>query len=434
MQLLPIIVVVSLLGFFIILTLIALALHCFTSNRRRRAMVNRIESRRPTKQMAIQGGKVISINRSCEASTANFLSLDLESLGSGPQTPQGEKAPRTPKPVFSRKSQEPSKSEVNEESLRMLGQQLRLSSKVTESRGMFAQQRASIVDTVKEDDHGASDNGIECIRPPATAYVETDPVSPLTKNTRTSSAPAGGRTSRLSTRSFRESIYNPKKNSRSFKLELKDLNSRPTSWDLSFEALTKSVTRPISKLVAERDQLKAPDDSDDDDDDPNRTSFFSNSPSSSIASQPITPLRSISSPSPMERGPYDRNTDSRLSARSSQPTDPFPKASLKRQSSFNDSASVCGSLRDTPDLHRVFSVMSNDSALTFAASDISSTFSLGNARSMPISHSNAVLRSPMTPTTPLTPVPPASRYSQRKSASSARSKRFPVLPSINTTL
>ena len=436
MQLLPIIIVVSLLGFFILLTLVALAIHCFQSHRSRRAMVTRIESRRPTKQMTIQSGKVISINKSCNASTANFLSLDVESLRSETQTPSGERAPQTPQAAVLRPSSssrdqlqndESEKWEVSEEALRELTQQLKLSSKSMDSRGFFAQERASIADSLKKAYGCSTAHGTDHVEQPADS--DTEHVSPRTRSRRVSGA--NGRTSRLSTRSFRDSIYNPKKNSRSFKLELKDLSSRPSSWDLSFEALTRSVTRPISKLVAENEQLQAPEESDED---PNRTSFFSNSPTSSIASLPITPLRSVSSPSPMGRGPFDR-TDSRHSNRSSRPADtltelPLP---LKQQCSFTDSATTCRSLRDTQELQRVFSVMSNDSALTFAASDISSTFSLGNALPMPITQPSAV-RSSEIPSTPLTPATPSPLYLHKKAADDRRSRRFAVLPSINTTL
>lgn len=442
MQLLPIIIVVSLLGFFILLTLLALAIHCLRSHQSRRAMVTRIESRRPTKQMTIQSGKVISINKSCETSTANFLSQDVESLRSETQTPSGEKELQIPRSVLLRQSGSSNhnaqranyeKRQVSEEALQELSQQLRLSSKSTDSRGMFAQERASIATSLKKAYGGSTAHKIESTGLPEGSEIDIEHVSPSTKSRRVSSAPVNGRTSRISTRSFRDSIYNPKKNSRSFKLELKDLNSRPSSWDLSFEALTRSVTRPISKLVAENDQLKAPEESDED---PNRTSFFSNSPTSSIASPPITPLRSISSPSPMGRGLFDRATDSRQSNRSSRLVDTFTELPLplKQQSSFIDSATTCKSIRDTQDLQRVFSVMSNDSALTFAASDISSTFSLGNALPMPISHPSTVVRSSEIPSTPLTPATPTALYLHRKSGDDRRSKRFPVLPSINTAL
>ena len=392
--------------------------------------MNKIESRRPTKQMALQSGRVISINKSCDASTANFLSLDLESSRSETQTPLGKKAPQIPKPTLARHSTF-MKDSLSEEALQTLTQQLRLSSRANGSHGLLTQERASIAEPLNIADNIRGSCIFKSVDLPKDSDASTGDISPLTKSRRISSTQVNGRTSRLSTRSLRDSLHNPKKNSRSFKLELKDLNSRPSSWDLSFEALTRSVTRPISKLVAEKDQLIAPDESDED---PNRTSFFSNSPSSSVASQPITPLRSVSSPSPMGQNLFDRNVESRLSNRSSRPPGPTCDLPIKRRSSLVGTASICRSLRDTQDLQRVFSVMSNDSALTFAASDISSTFSLGNARTVPITQPSAVLRSPLTPATPLTPITPGSRYSQRQSTSNRRSKRFAILPPIDTAL
>ena len=514
--LLPIIIVVSLLAFFIVLMLTILAWQFTKSHARRRERLARTGNTRPTRQLTVQSGKVIPVAQAMQQRDPRFQSVDLSSVGSE-KSIQGLFPPelQVPGPAHTGtlchfnafadpEDQSPlyDRWEANDKALRMLGEQHLKPLKPPIKRGLSDNRKASITESLVKAYQGPPIPGSEPIELPASPLShplvtrKTSMKKSLdhtdSKRANTSRPPVRSKSAGRSKSSYDQKVrfQQPGDDPRR-----KSEGGRPSrlKYSLNSEDIPVPPLRP-----AELAQLPTPpfigtpdnfrnsvvEASEDfrtslDVYDRAPRSFFSNSPSSSVVSSPIVPLSTGVSPltpsapifspltpsqtdfpSPLSRGipnnpspPSDKGKGSGGSPKYKQkrPADIDTTSYLQRPysphrdstTSFIDSSSTTKTARtptretlQTPrtsrtpkeirDLHRGPSVMSDRSDVTCAASDVSTTWTFGNARQMSIVPSVAPQELSMPPVQR-----PKSKYRSAKRVKRVEGrggKTLPVLP------
>ena len=477
MKLLPIIIVVSLLAFFILLMLIILAYQYSRSRARRRAKQSRTSNHKPTRQLTVRSGKVIPVEQAMQQRRAGLHSVDLSSVTSGKSIQESHEAEaQEPAPAYSGslrrfsafadpEAQLPlhtfDRWQMNDKALRTLGQQHLKPLKPPVMRKISDNRKASITESLVKAYQGPPIPGSEPIELPASplsrplkirktsmkkpAETTDDPISATPRPPVRSKSVGRSKTCHDQKVRFQQPNVDPRRKSEGGPpSRLKQTSANEAVPPLPLAELSQLPTPPFigtpdnfrnSVVEASEDfrtSLEIYDHG--------PKSFFSNSPSSSVVSSiaplstgvsPLSPsvptfspvnFSQPASPSPLSvyRGipnnpsppqprtekeneasgspkykskrPPDIDTSSYLQ----RPYDPHPHRDSTI--SFIDSSSTTKSVSRTPtaartpartpkeirDLHRGPSVMSNRSDVTFAASDISTTWTFGNARQMSI--------------------------------------------------
>ena len=485
MRLLPIIIVVSLLAFFIALMLVILACQYARSRTRRRAKRHHTNSHRPTRQLTVRSGKVIPIEQAMQQGGTGLNSVDLTSVKSAISTQGSHEAVQAPAPVHSGNLRRFSafadpeaqlhtfdRWQFNDKALRTLGQQHLKPLKPPVTRRISDNRKASITESLVKAYQGPPIPGSEPIELPASPLsrplvIRKTSMKKPVENTdnKLSTAPRPQMRSKSVGRSktyydqkvrFQPESTDPRRKSEGGPPSR--LKQRLASESVSPLRLAELTQLPTPPFIGTPDNfrnsvVKASEDFRTSLDiyDHGPKSFFSNSPSSSVVSSPIAPLSTATTgvspltpsvptfspmtpsqpafpsplsvcrgipnnPSPPRSQPPENDTiGSSPKYKSKRPPDIDTSSYLQRpysphrnrdsNTSFIDSSSTTKTARTptahtptnlshtpttsrTPkeirDLHRGPSVMSNRSDVTFAASDISTTWTFGNARQMSI--------------------------------------------------
>lgn len=454
MDLLPIIVVLSLLAFFIALMLVILAFQYSRSRARRKAKQNRQSTesaQQPTRHMTVRNGRVVRLsdcfkNRDSGAFNSPGLSspkLDGSIHSSNEKDLHGTKDLQYPAPLWlagqrisavsmdiEAQQYRNEREQLSEKVFRTLGESRihspRSSPGAPRAKGSNNKRQTSITNSLLKAYKGPAIPGTEPVELPASPHSQPIVVRKLSQK------PAGDN-GETKTTPLRPLTYRSKSAGRARTLVPKTVtfespDNRRHSEGARKTSLPEAVELPTPRFIGERHSLRR---SIEEHEYHHPVSFFSNSPSSSMDSHPDSPLivppltlRPKKTLPPPRTGDRNKGYWSTPTAspprRRSRPPDintniPVPNI---RDSSFIDSSS---STKTAKDMHRGPSVMSNRSDMTFASSEISTHWTFGNAKSVVIAPSVV----PQTLSMP--PVPrPRSKY--RRKTKRSMNKSLPVLP------
>ncbi|MCJ1451535.1 hypothetical protein MMC28_001874 [Mycoblastus sanguinarius] len=391
MQVLPIIIILSLLGFFILLTLTLFLWQYLRTRRRHEKRKSNSSNSRPTRQLTVRSGKVIPVSDAHEtASTRGPMSLDLISPVSthvvekesedrrDSQLSKASSSTKHPSEAIDLEAQYRGAEPHHRREQMVEAHPHTLSAAKSERTTSLTVPRPSLVtiesrrpSTIKSQSRSTS-TGQEIADSLQKAY--------------TGPSVLGGETHELpASPVLREMAYSS--------------DSRRTS-DRRPSAVTLDSPTTSSRAVSESIQRPAPLFSPVDYgprvvrfaamEDLNRRSFLSTteSTSSSIASEPSSPVVKAPPPSMVTLPPYSQSPSPlsrELGTGATTSTDQLrsiatpidTEAPRVGETSFLGSATL--SEENPNKLKRGVSVMSNRSMLTIASSDISSNWTIGNA-------------------------------------------------------
>ena len=462
MELLPIIIVVSLLGFFVTLTTILFTWQYLKARERRRRRPSGGSNHRPTRQLTLRSGQVIPKSEAQDtASTRDPVSIDIPSPG--PRSP-GSMQIVSYKADARRDSHYRQKIAAQDHGhppiladLEAQYQDANRSEKIStepprrNEHLVIAKARAqSIPPSIGPDRQGS-------VTVPRPALVNIESRRPSasksagSQRSRSNTSKGQDTQTRRSSREITDSLQKAFKGPAILGGETPELPASPVisnrsthiaeskrtserrpsaqtfdSATLSSRAVSDSIERPaplFSGVNYTPHVRFAPSD------DVNRISFFSttDSTNSSIASaqlSPVSPITRAPPPSKVELVHYSPPSSEKLSSpelaspplfRDTPPQLDTPEFGEK---SFFDPATSSDE-RPNP-LNRGVSVMSNRSVLTIASSEISSNWTIGNAQVVNIYPSVAQQRSP----------PPYARTLRSKYGRYPRGRRDKALPVI----
>ena len=441
MQLLPIFIVVSLLGFFIILTLLLFLWQLLKAQKRSEKQHSDSKNEKPTRQFTVRDGKVIPLSDAQDtASTRKPISLDLTS------------------PIFNylaeqnleeQKNQQPPKisiphwlptSAIDLEAQHV--ESIETPNLREQPKRVRSQNLSSALRTEK--------NGSSTVPRPSLVIIESRRPSTI-KAKESQSRRASSSTGKDITDSLQKAYTGPSilggemhelPASPIFHAPSHNSGSRRAS-DRRASAYTVETLAPSSRVISDSVQRPPPLFSPVDysphvsfaptrNRDPTSTSFLSmtNSPSPSEQSEPSEPSSPIvkAPPPSMIELPHHSATPSvfsrELEKGASSSTDQLrsqltpidTEVPSIGETSFLDSASSDNSKK----LRRGVSMMSNRSVLTIASSDISSNWTIGNAQLVNIYPSVA----------PERPIPSYARKLRSKYGRYPRGRRDKALPVV----
>ena len=452
----PIIVVVSLLGFFVLLTiLIFVGQYLRTRDRRKRQRQIASGDEKPTRHLTVRSGKVVPRSQAMQtASTRHLDSLDLSSLKSGysskskvalekPQRSvhQMEQSDRTRSSAYTDLEAQDQELEKRwEENMKAFHPDERFmeSWKAINSRSKKVQRGASqpdsrplavsgqkIAESLRKAYNGPPALAGQPIKVPTAPIPQKNQVYMLprkqTNDSGVSTHPEARKGDVVSEKSVSsktrkevshvDSIPN---NTRSPRVSF----SLPDAIQTPLPVHTPSAHSPYTRT--ESPTLPPP------------RSFFSisESPASSSISQVTPSLVNAPPSSPtdmpssqiLQPGSSNGNPKRTLSSESRphRPPDIDINVPDIRDTSFIDSAD--SSEKSNSDLRRGHSIMSNHSVLTFASSEISSVWTFGNAQPVAIVASVTPRSLGMHPNVMM----PKSKYGRR--LKSRKEKALPILP------
>ncbi len=457
MQLLPIIIVVSLLGFFVALTiLIFVGQYLRTRDRRKRRGQRASGNEKPTRHLTVRSGKVVPRSEATQtASTRHLESLNLSSLRSGCSSRSKVTLGKSPQSIHQTERSERRRSSAYtdleaqdhdlekrwEESMKMFHRDERFmeSWKVINSHSKKGERSRSgpenqlpaisgqrIAESLRKGYNGPSALAGQPVEVP-TAHVPA-PAKVYTlprKSTNDSEVIMPGK--------VQKGKGAPENIASSTRLRKRtsdiDLDSNPSKSPRVSFILPKTIQLPLPVHAANVHSPHARTES------PihnTPVSFFSTSesPASSTVSQIAPSLVNAPPPSPSDVSPSQtlrpQETDENPKRTPSTETRPNGLPDLDtnvpniRDTSFIDSAD--SSENSTLDPRRGHSMMSNHSVLTFASSEMSSIWTFGNARPMAIVASVAPRTLAMHPNA----MRPKSKYGRR--LKSRKEKALPVIP------
>ena len=446
MQLLPIIIVVSLLAFFIALMLVILAWQHTKSRSQHKSKRNRDSTDRPTRQLTVRSGRVVPVSQALQRNeTDGFNSLDLSSLRSGGSTHTlHEKELQYPAPLYPsdrRRSSVPvdleaqhyqhERQRISGKVLRTLGEpQIPSPSGIptaTKLRGINEERKASITESLLKAYKGPPIPGTEPVELPASPL--SSPIIIRKLSHKGASSPDQLKLSPPRMKEWRSNSTGRPRTLANKTVTFQSPDRRRHSEGGRKSSLPETDHLPTPRFIGDQDSFRR---SMEEHEFSHPVSFFSNSPSSSIVSQPIAPLVV----SPLKSSTQNRNVETTIkehkddyeqtkgttspSRRKNRPPSIDTNIPSIRDSSFIDSSS---STKTVKNLGRGPSVMSNRSDTTYASSDIptASHWTFGNARAMSIAPSVVPQALSMPPVQR-----PKSKY--RRRVKNPRDKSLPVLP------
>ena len=457
MNLIPIVIVVSLLGFFVALTmLIFLGQYLRTRDRRKRQRQTPGGNEKPTRHLTVRSGKVVPRSEAMQtASTRHLESLDHSSLKSGysskskitlekPQRSihQLERSDRTRSSAYTDlEAQDQDLEKRWEESMKAFHADERFmeswkainsrSKKVERSRPQPDKQAPAIsgqklAESLQKGYNGPPALAGQPIEVPTATLWEPAKVYTLARKKTNDS----GVTMHSKVQNVEVALHST---ASSRKLQEENLDIDPSHNPLknprvSF-SLPNNVQIPQPEHVA---SVRSPQTRTEPPIHSTPVSFFSTSesPDSSAISQVAPSLVNAPPPSPSDIPSYEplqAKSNNRVPTRTSsietrhnRPPDIDTNVPNLRDTSFIDSAD--SSEKSYPDLGRGRSVMSNHSVLTFASSEISSIWTFGNAQPVAIVASVAPRTLAMHPSA----MRPKSKYGRQ--LKSRKEKALPILP------
>lgn len=446
MQLLPIIIVVSLLVFFIALMLVMLAWHYTKSRKQRTSRHHRVSTDMPTRQLTVRSGRVIPLSQALQkGDTDGFNSLDLSSLRSGGSTHTlPEKEIQYPAPLYISDRQQSStpvdleaqryrqeRQRISEKVLRTLGESQPSSPKALpvprKSRGTNEERQASITESLLKAYKGPPIPGTEPVELPAIPLLSPMSVRKLSHNG--TSTPHQQKTSPPRTKEWRSTSTERPRTLATKTVTFQSPDGRRHSEGSRKQSLPQEVQLPTPRFLGDQDSFRK---SVEEHELRHPISFFSNSPSSSIVSQPMNPL-TVSPRTPSTKKHIPRTTIHEHKADQKQETNKESPPRRENRSSDIDTR-IPGTreswLIDSPasnktpkDIQRGPSALSDRSDFTYASSEIPTAthWTFGNARALSIAPSVVPQALSMPPVQR-----PKSKY--RRRVRNPREKTLPVLP------
>jgi len=446
MQLLPIIIVVSLLVFFIALMLVMLAWHYTKSRKQRTSRHHRESTDRPTRQLTVRSGRVVPLSQALQkGDTDGFNSLDSSSLRSGGSTHTlNEKELQYPAPLYisdrphasvpvdleaQRYRQE--RQRISEKVLRTLGESQPSSPKALavprKLRGTNEERQASITESLLKAYKGPPIPGTEPVELPAIPLSSPIFVRKLShKGTSTShqQKPSPPRT-----KEWRSNSTERPRTLANKTVTFQSPDRRRHSEGARKPSLPEEVQLPTPRFLGDQDSFRK---SVEEHEFRHPISFFSNSPSSSIVSQPMNPLKVSPRTSSIQKHishttinehKIDQKQEKNKELpprRKNRPPDINTRIPGARESWLIDSSASSKTPKDIP---RGPSVLSDRSDLTCASSEIPTAthWTFGNARALSIAPSVVPQALSMPPVQR-----PRSKY--RRRVRNPREKTLPVLP------
>lgn len=464
MKLLPIIIVVSLLAFFIALMIVMLVWQYTKSSTRRKSDRNRESIDRPTRQLTVRSGRVVPLSEALHGRDVDgFNSADLSSLRSGGSTHTlHEKELQYPAPLYKSDRWHSSppvdleaqhyqreREQISEKVLRTLSESQPPSPKTLPKprklRDINEERQASITESLLKAYKGPPIPGTEPVELPASPL--STPIIVRKLSQKGHSSPDQIKPSRPRRKEWKSNTASPDQTD-SPSPRKKERRSKSTGRSRTLANKTVTFQSPDRRRHSEGDrktsllddiQLPTPRFTGNQDsfrksveEHEFSVSFFSNSPSSSIVSQPIDPL-AIPTRKPATPHRLSEATTKSLKVNSKEdegnispirkknrPPDINTKIPNQRESWFIDSLS---STKTSKDINRGPSVMSNRSDTTYNSSEIptATNWTFGNARALSIAPSVVPQKLSMPPVQR-----PKSKY--RRRVKTPRDKRLPVLP------
>lgn len=447
MLLLPIIIVVSLLVFFIALMLVMLAWHYTKSRKQRTARSHRASTDRPTRQLTVRSGRVVPLSQALQkGDTDGFNSLDLSSLRSGGSThTMNEKEIQYPAPLYisdqrhlsvpmdleaQRYRQE--RQRISEKVLRTLGESQPSSPKALpvprKLRGTKEERQASITESLLKAYRGPPIPGTEPVELPTIPL--SSPIVVRTLSHKGTSTPHRQRSSPSRAKEWRSNSTERPRNLANKTVTFQAPDQRRHSEGSRKPSLPEEVQLPTPRFIGDQDSFRR---SVEEYEFRPPISFFSNSPSSSIVSQPTNPPNvSPRTPSTQKHTPRTRINEEHKADRKQEKSKGSPPRRKNRPPNIDtrfpgtreswliDSSA---SSKTPKDIQRGPSVLSDRSDLTFASSEIPTAthWTFGNARALSIAPS-VVPQALSMPPVQL----PRSKY--RRQVRNPRKKTLPVLP------
>lgn len=453
MRLLPIIIVVSVLGLLLIISGTLFTFHYMKVRARRKTPQMTQDNLRPTRQLTVRSGKVIPISEAVQtASTRDVRSLDLSTLRSG--TSMKSKfsqdrilqSPRATIKSFDRRrssaladleaqNEAAETWEANVQRLHYLDERLRDPRYINNTRSREADRRSSISSqaitaSLKKAYRGTPAFETQALEIPP--ILGSNPTEIRTKVRKKKSDPNPGRPPTIKTRKSESDATRFTPGSRKQQSGVQKSN-RNTSRSLQgpYHAVPSKAIRPPQSAFLNRHSTPAEQQRPLD---WMRSSFFSTSISTASSTQlhlpdasekvPPSPLADRqdwqSEPQAAVRDSHSRPKSNMQSSRA-KPHKIDTKVSDIGDTSFIDSAT--SSATTAPNLQRE-SMLSSSSIATFASSDLSSTWTFGNAQ--PIAILPGIMSRPPAPSPGPSSRRPKSkygRYSKRR-----KDKELPIVP------
>ena len=452
----PIVVVVSLLGFFVLLTLlIFVGQYLRTRDRRKRQRQIASGNEKPTRHLTVRSGKVVPRSQAIQtASTRHLDSLDLSSLKSGYSSKSKVTLEKPQRSVHQMDQSEPTRSSAYtdleaqdpelekrwEENMKPFHPDERFmeSWKAINSRSRKAERSTSqpgkrpmaisgqkIAESLRKGYNGPPALAGQPVEVPTAAIPRVNQIHTLPRKKTNDSGVSGllktkkgevASEQSASSRTRKDVLHvDPGSNiSRSPRVSF----SLPGAIQTPLPVHTASAHRPHTRTESPTHH--------------HPVSFLSSSesPASSAMSQvtpsPVNappPSPADISPSPIVQPTPDTEKPKRTlstESRRNRPPDINTNVPDIRDTSFIDSAD--SSAKSNSDLRRGHSIMSNHSVLTFASSEISSVWTFGNAQPVAIVASVTPRSLAMHPSAMM----PKSKYGRR--VKSRREKALPILP------
>jgi len=426
--------------------LVMLAWHYTRSRRQRTSRHRRASTDRPTRQLTVRSGRVVPLSQALQkGDTDGFNSLDLSSLRSGGSTHTlNEKELQYPAPLYTsdrRHSSVPvdleaqryrqERQRISEKVLRTLGESQpstpRGLPKPRKLRGTNEERQASITESLLKAYKGPPIPGTESVELPASPLSSPIIVRmPSHKGNKTSHQQ---KSSPSRTKEWRSNSTERPRTLADKTVTFRSPDRRRHSEGGRKPSLPEEILLPTPRFTGDRDSFRK---SVEEHGFSHPISFFSNSPSSSIVSQPIVPL-DVSPRTPstqkhilqttMKEHQADYTQEGNRASpprRKNRPPDIDTNIPSTRESWFMDSS---GSSKTPKDIRRGPSALSNCSDITYTSSEIPTAthWTFGNARALSIAPSVVPQALSMPPVQR-----PRSKY--RRRVRNPREKTLPVLP------
>lgn len=453
MRLLPIIIVVSLLGLLLVVSCTLFAFHYMKVRAHRKTPQMAQDNQRPTRQLTVRSGKVIPISEAVQSpSTRDFRSLDLSTLRSGNSIKskfsqdRALHSPRATIKSFDRRrssaladleaqNEAAETWEANVQQLNHLDERLRDPRHMNNPRSREVDRRVSISSqtitaSLKKAYRGTPAFETQALQIPPTLGSKSTEIRTMVRKKKSDLNLGRAPTTKVSKNGFEATRFTPGPHKQQSGFQTTNRNTSGSLQGSGYAVPTTTIQPPQSVFLnrhsspAEHSRPL----------DWTRSSFFSTSVSTASSTQlpqpedsEKAPPSSLTSRQDWQSGPRSAVRDGHVRPKSSmqsprtKPHKIDTKVSNIRDTSFIDSAT--SSPTTAPNLQRD-SMLSSSSLATFASSDLSSTWTFGNAQPMAILP-GIMSRAPA-PSPTSTPRRPRSKYGRYPKK--RKDKELPVVP------
>lgn len=452
MRLLPIIIVVSLLGLLLVISFTLFVFHYKKVRAHRKTPQMAQDNQRPTRQLTVRSGKVIPISEAVQTpSTRDIRSLDLSTLRSANSVKSKFsqdrilQSPRATIKSFDRRrssaladleaqNEVDGTWEANVQRLHRLDERSRDPRHIKNTRSREMDRRVSISSqkitaSLKKAYRGAPAFETQALQIPPTLGSKSTEIRTMVRKKKSDPNLERPLPVKKYQNGFEATRFTPGPRKQSLDLQTSNRNTAGSLQGSGYAVPTKAIQPPQSAFLnrhsspAEQSRPL----------DWTRSSFFSTSVSEGSSTQLQQPDHSEKAPPSLtdrqdwQSGPQPAVRNSQLRPKSSmqsprtKPHKINTKVSNIRDTSFIDSAT--SSPTTAPNFQRD-SMLSSSSVATFASSDLSSTWTFGNAQ--PIAILPGIMSRAPAPSPAPTPRRPKSKYGRYPKK--RKDKELPIVP------